>query len=156
MVDGAITSHYWGKFQEIVKILFEAEGVDSMSCCRSTLTASGCGVKGYIDSKKIKLGQESENMKSYNQQYSEHRWKFLRRLRKSNHTTLRSPCSEIISITIGSLALACSSPKRRTRCLVTGARMNSFLDCHSSFVPSFANSVAYKACTFQVPAEAAL
>ncbi len=64
MVDGAMTSQLLGKFQEIVKILSEAEESINELLQMNPNSREVVAFKGYIDSKKNQLGQESENMKA--------------------------------------------------------------------------------------------
>ena len=64
MVDGAMTSQLLGKFQEIVKILSEAEESINELLQVNPSSQEVVAFKGYIDSKKNQLGQESENMKA--------------------------------------------------------------------------------------------
>ena len=64
MVDGAMTSQLLGKFQEIVKILSEAEESINELLQVNPKAQEVVAFKGYIDSKKNQLGQESENMKA--------------------------------------------------------------------------------------------
>ena len=64
MVDGAMTSQLLGKFQEIVKILSEAEESINELLQVNPTSQEVVAFKGYIDSKKNQLGQESENMKA--------------------------------------------------------------------------------------------
>jgi len=64
MVDGAMTSQLLGKFQEIVGILSEAEESINELLQVNPSSQEVVAFKGYIDSKKNQLGQESENMKA--------------------------------------------------------------------------------------------
>src|SRR5207245_9866866 len=64
MVDGAMTSQLLGKFQEIVKILSEAEESINELLQMNPTSQEVVAFKGYIDSKKKQLGKESENMKA--------------------------------------------------------------------------------------------
>ncbi len=64
LVDGAMTSQLLGKFQEIVKILSESEESINELLQMNPNSREVVAFKGYIDSKKNQLGQESENMKA--------------------------------------------------------------------------------------------
>jgi len=64
MVDGAMTSQLLGKFQEIVSTLSEAEEAITELLQVNPNSEEVVAFKGYIDSKKNQLGQESENMKT--------------------------------------------------------------------------------------------
>ena len=64
MVDGSMTSQLLGKFEEIVKILSEAEESINELLQMNPNSREVVAFKGYIDSKKNQLGQESENMKA--------------------------------------------------------------------------------------------
>ena len=62
MVDGAMTSQLVGKFQEIVKILSEAEESINELLQMNPNSQEVIAFKSYIDSKKNQLGKESQNM----------------------------------------------------------------------------------------------
>src|SRR5207245_9041638 len=64
VVNGAMMSQPLGKFQEIVKILSEAEESINELLQMNPTSQEVVAFKGYIDSKKNQLGKESENMKA--------------------------------------------------------------------------------------------
>lgn len=64
MVDGAMTSQMLAKFQEIVKVLSEAEEAINELLQVNPGSQEVLSFKGYIDEKRQKLGQESDNMRT--------------------------------------------------------------------------------------------
>ena len=64
MVDGAMTSQMLGKFQEIVKVLSEAEDAINELLQVNPESKEVVAFKGYIDQKRQTLGQESDNMRT--------------------------------------------------------------------------------------------
>ncbi len=64
MVDGAMTSQMLAKFQEIVKVLSEAEEAINELLQVNPDSQEVVAFKGYIDQKRQKLGQESDNMRT--------------------------------------------------------------------------------------------
>lgn len=64
MVDGGMTSQMLGKFQEIVKVLSEAEEAINELLQVNPGSQEVLSFKGYIDQKRTKLGQESDSMRT--------------------------------------------------------------------------------------------
>ncbi len=64
MVDGVMTSQMLAKFQEIVKVLSEAEEAINELLQVNPNSQEVLSFKGYIDQKRLKLGQESDNMRT--------------------------------------------------------------------------------------------
>jgi len=64
MVDGALTSQMLGRFQEIVKILGDAEEAINEILQVNPRNNEVTAFRAYIDGKLQKLGQESENMRA--------------------------------------------------------------------------------------------
>ncbi len=63
MVDGAMTNQMLGRFQEIVKVLGDAEEAINEILQVNPRNNEVTAFRAYIDSKLQKLGQESENMR---------------------------------------------------------------------------------------------
>ena len=63
MVDGAMTNQMLGRFQEIVKVLGDAEEAINEILQVNPRNNEVTAFRSYIDSKLQKLGQESENMR---------------------------------------------------------------------------------------------
>ncbi len=63
MVDGALTSQMLGRFQEIVKVLGDADEAINEILQVNPNNKDVTSFRAYIDSKLQKLGQESENMR---------------------------------------------------------------------------------------------
>ena len=63
MVDGAMTNQMLGRFQEIVKVLGDAEDAINEILQVNPHNNEVTAFRAYIDSKLQKLGQESENMR---------------------------------------------------------------------------------------------
>ena len=63
MVDGAMTSQMLGRFQEIVKVLGDAEEAINELLQVNPNNKEVTAFRAYIDSKREKLGQESDNMR---------------------------------------------------------------------------------------------
>jgi len=64
MVDGGMTSQMLAKFQEIVRVLSEAEEAVNELLQVNPDSQEVVAFKGYIDQKRQKLGQESDNMRT--------------------------------------------------------------------------------------------